>query len=335
MRVEATLEEWRSLYKIAIKLKELKPWEELYDMDLITIEQLDTDESYMCSIMGKAGECYAIAAYKGVEAINDFFIMANSFEVPGHQLIRYQNNIMCNFGDRSELTTKERNLIKELGLSFRGKNNWIYFRRFERGYAPYMPNREEVIEFTGVLKHVYMAIQELKNGIKVDFDNQKTLMRKFDMDKNKWITCEEDFTIPCVEYEVPVLKDQLLLKKLERQYKNDAVLELDTVYLNSSINDKGYDKPIIPVLLMMADASTGMVLSQNMITPDEDLMGNMIGTVINYINQLGKPEKIVVRDEYIGNILLDICDKIGVDIILSPKLHVIDGFVESIGNYRF
>lgn len=37
MRNEATLDEWKELYDIAIKIKDLKPWEYLYDMDIITI----------------------------------------------------------------------------------------------------------------------------------------------------------------------------------------------------------------------------------------------------------------------------------------------------------
>jgi len=35
MRKEAKLEQWRGLYDIAIKIKELKPWEYLWDLDVI------------------------------------------------------------------------------------------------------------------------------------------------------------------------------------------------------------------------------------------------------------------------------------------------------------
>jgi hypothetical protein len=54
-------------------------------------------------------------------------------------------------------------------LKFRGKNNWIYFRTFESAYAPYMPDRNEVLEFTKILKHVYMAIDSLNKGMEIDF----------------------------------------------------------------------------------------------------------------------------------------------------------------------
>ena len=38
MRQEATIEVWRELYQLATKIKELKPWEQFWDMDLIAIQ---------------------------------------------------------------------------------------------------------------------------------------------------------------------------------------------------------------------------------------------------------------------------------------------------------
>lgn len=335
MRTEAKLEEWRALYDIAIKLKELKPWEKLWDMDLITIIESNKKEPCVCSIMGKGGECYAIASYNGLDSIKGFFEMAYGNELPAHQLIRYQNNIMCNYGNRDELTTKERNLIKDLGLSFRGKNNWIYFRTFETGYAPYMPNREEVLEFTIILKHVYMAIEALNKGMKINFENGKTFMRKFDDEKNQWINSEESVIIPDMDYPVPILNDEMVMNRLKKQKQNSSILELDIAYLNSTINDKGFDKPLIPRLCMLVDAKKGLILSQSMITPEDDVVDVLFKTVVHYIIQRGRPKSIVVRDAYMASILIDLCEQTGIEVIESPKLHTIDDFIKSFYQYRF
>lgn len=335
MRTEAKLEEWRALYDIAIKLKELKPWEKLWDMDLITIIESNKKEPCVCSILGKGGECYAIAAYNGLDSIRGFFEMAYSNDVPAHQLIRYQNNIMCNYGNRDELTTKERNLIKELGLSFRGKNNWIYFRTFETGYAPYMPNRDEVLEFIRILEHVYMAMEALNKGMKIDFENGNTLMRKFDKEKNQWINSEESVIIPDMDYPVPILNDEVLMNRLKKQKSDPCILELDIAYLNSTINDNDYEKPIIPRLCMLVDSKKGLILSQNMITPEDDVVDVIFETVVNYIIQRGRPKNIVVRDAYMASILIDLCEQTDIELIESAKLHTIDDFIESFYQYRF
>ena len=37
VRREANIEEWKRLYEAAEKIKEIKPWEYLWDMDLICL----------------------------------------------------------------------------------------------------------------------------------------------------------------------------------------------------------------------------------------------------------------------------------------------------------
>ena len=38
MRQEASLAEWKALYEIETELKELRPWESFWDMDLIQLQ---------------------------------------------------------------------------------------------------------------------------------------------------------------------------------------------------------------------------------------------------------------------------------------------------------
>lgn len=334
MREDASFEEWRELYDIAIRIKEMKPWEELWDMDLITILLKGKTEPCVCSVMGGTGECFAIAAYNGIEAIRDFFIIAENEDVPTDQLIRYQNNSMCYFGNRDELTKKELNIIKALGLKFRGKNNWIYFRIYEKGYAPYMPDRNEVIQLTDILQNLHMAIIALYKGTKVDFENGNTLLRRFDEESQLWLNYQIPLFIPEVKYPIIRLEDQLLVQRLKKQSANKSILELDIAYLNSAINDETYDKPIITRLCLLAD-NNGMIISQTMIEPIDDEIDIVLGTIVDYFLQNGKPKKIIVRDSYILSILTDLCKKVDVKLVSSGKLRGIDEFVESFFQHRF
>lgn len=40
MRKEASIQEWKDLYQAATIIKELKPWEHFWDMDLIGIQEI-------------------------------------------------------------------------------------------------------------------------------------------------------------------------------------------------------------------------------------------------------------------------------------------------------
>ena len=51
MRQEATIEVWRELYQLATKIKELKPWEQFWDMDLIAIQDEHEEEPIFISVL--------------------------------------------------------------------------------------------------------------------------------------------------------------------------------------------------------------------------------------------------------------------------------------------
>ena len=37
MRKEATIEQWKELYEVATRIKEMKPWNKFWDLDIIGI----------------------------------------------------------------------------------------------------------------------------------------------------------------------------------------------------------------------------------------------------------------------------------------------------------
>ena len=71
-----------------------------------------------------------------------------------------QNNLTCYWGNREELSVKQRNIIKELGYTYRGKNNWLYFMSFKKGYMPYNLDAEEVAKMTSYLSSLHFALKE-------------------------------------------------------------------------------------------------------------------------------------------------------------------------------
>ena len=82
-----------------------------------------------------------------------------------------QNSISMFLGDRNELTEGERKIIREVGHKFRGKNQWIYFESYKKGYVPDKINKEEAILLYKVLKELVIILSDFKEGkIKGNFD---------------------------------------------------------------------------------------------------------------------------------------------------------------------
>ncbi len=335
MRKEATLAQWKDLYEVAIRIKELKPWEYLWDMDIITIMLPDREEPYYCSIMGRAGECFSIGTYAGFDAMNDFFEVVENPDIPPEQVLRYQNNMMCYFGNRDELTKKEWNIIKDLGLKFRGKNNWIYFHSFKTGYVPYLLDAKQVVALTEVFRQLYMALRAyIERGLQVDFEKGNTLLRKYDKTKELWYSYESQLLLPPRQYLVPVLQDDLLMARLKKQKKTGEQIEIDIVYLNVVINDKKLERPVYPKMCIVADCNNGMLIDHEMISPEDDEVEVILNTIINYILQVGKPEIIHVRDEYVEALLSDICKRTNIKTKMESSLRGIDTFVRNFEHRR-
>ena len=126
-REEASLEEWRVLYEAAAKIKELKPWEKFWDMDLFALAE-GADIAFAV-ILGRGGECYGISIYEGFEGLNDFWRLCNQGRLNISETYAglTQTNLTCYWGDRNELSQEQYQIIKSLGYKFRGKNQWPYF----------------------------------------------------------------------------------------------------------------------------------------------------------------------------------------------------------------
>lgn len=68
MRTEASIEQWRTLYETATNIKELKPWEKFWDMDLIGIRDGAEEDTVFFSILGRGGSVLASQFMKGTRA---------------------------------------------------------------------------------------------------------------------------------------------------------------------------------------------------------------------------------------------------------------------------
>jgi hypothetical protein len=327
MRKEATLQEWKELYEIGLKIKDLRPWEYFYDIDIITVVLPNDEHMYYCSIMGRGGECFGVGTYMDDKGMDGFFNILEEPDMPITQILRYQNGLFSYFGDRNELTQKDLSIIKSLGYKFRGKNQWLYFQSYKPPYSPYILNKDEVRTLTDVYIQLYEAICDYVNkNIKVDFKNQNTLLRIYE--NTSWITKATPLTIPDMRYFHPLLNDDLLAAKLNKQPQTGKVLEIDIAYLNGTVRDKSYERPAIPRIAIVTDAQSGIIFGQDMPRPEDKDAPYFLQLLIDFIINHGKPRVVYVRDVYCAHMIADLCEKLNIDLKISSRLDSIDTFVD-------
>lgn len=311
MRKEAGIEEWKALYDVATRIKQMKPWDFLWDMDLIGIQNGSEKDTVFYSVLGRGGECYGIAVYEGYEAFNQYLMltMKDRLNLSAEYAMFNQTNLVCYWGNRDELTDKQRTVIKELGYKYRGKNQWLYFMSFEPGYYPFNLNLDEVLRMTMYLKNLELALNEyLASGIEVDFSKGNMFSFVFDNSKKEWRFGEMPLPFTSYSFGNLILTDNELLKSLEEAPKGKMCLEVDISPMGVSVSDKKYDRPANPVMCLIADAKSEMIIKCEMNEPGSDPIVALAEEIIGLIFAYGAPKEIQVSNIVVEAALEQICD---------------------------
>lgn len=337
MRKEATLEQWKVLYEAATKIKERKPWEKLWDMDLIGIRHGKEEDTAFFSILGRGGDCYGIAVYEGYEGLNSFLMLAmqQTLNLSPEYAMFNQKNLTCYWGNRNELTEKQRKTIKDLGYSYRGKNQWLYFLSFEPGYYPYNLDEEEVLRMSGYLEDLELALAYYEDlDIKVDFENGNMFLFSFGKDKKTWDFGEVPLPFTAFRSDRLIITDEELLSDLAKAPKCKAALEADVMIMGAKISDKKYSRPANPALPMLGDAASGAIIHFEMTEPDEDPVITLAESVIGFIFQYGAPKEIRVSNMIVASGLEQICDVCKIKLHRMKRLRGLETFKREM-DHRF
>lgn len=336
MRKEATLVQWRTLYEAATKIKELKPWEKFWDMDLIGIRDGAEEDTVFFSILGRGGDCYGIVVYEGYEGLNSFLMltMQQSMNLSPQYAMFHQKNLTCYWGDREELSAKQRNIIKELGYKYRGRNQWLYFLSFEPGYYPYNMDADEVQRMGRYLQDLGMALQHYDAmDADVDFENGNMFLLTFGEDRKTWNFGQAPLPFTAFQFGNLLITDEELLADLAEAPRCDAVLEADISVLGASVSDKKYDRPANPALSLLGDAKSGMMIRFEMLEPEDDAVVMLAEILIGFIFNAGAPKEVRVSNVIVEAGLEQICDVCGIRLRRVKRLQGLESFMEEMQRF--
>nr|PZN07278.1 MAG: hypothetical protein DIU64_12635 [Caldicoprobacter oshimai] len=328
-----TMDEWRELYQAAIEFKNAQPWQWLYDMDLICVQNPADQTIGYCSIMGKNAEFYALGVYLGPQGLWGFAEMAENADIiPRSQIMHYQNCIMCSFENREELTDVDRKIIKELGLKFRGKNAWPKFRRFEPGYYPWYITRYECLFLTHALRQTLFVALNVRDGkLKLDIENERTILRYAEQENGKlnWYSKEIELGYPIAIYRKIEINDDVLIRKLNNVKRNkNMVIEVDTLYMPAPVRESKDARPYYPRIYVAIEAKTSFVMGYDIYKSKEEDVDISLNNLVNMFLDNGLPGEIHVRGDRMASIVQDLCKKTGIRLKITGVLPAVDSFIE-------
>lgn len=331
-----TLEEWRRLYEASVRVHELAPWQWMEEDDLFGVQSSATGQTGFVSVMGMAGEHFALGLYLGSWGLYSFWDFHENAEYFEPQQLFEIPQLQVSFENRSELHKQDHEVIKQLGLKFRGSHAWPMFRSIRPGYLPWFITADEGRFLVEALDQVADVAARFKaNPALLDaLDDDSYLIRVRRAGKDKAIWEDEIRKVKPEGMAINVVTDQRLLDKVKTLPRGKTRLEIDLFPLPAPIHEKGA-RPYMPYMLMVVDAASGMILGADLLQP-EPTLDHMWGTfplrVLNVFARLGAvPQEIRLRSSLLTQLTQDMADELQVKLKQSSRLAKLEAAQNMLG----
>lgn len=329
-RKKPSIEQWEALYEVAGNLKKLAPWRALYDTDILVLQLPGQEEPVYCSVMGQGGMSFGIGIYPGHESFLRLNRIISQDACSPELLALEQDCLMCHFGDREDIEAEDRAVMKMLGLRFRGKSQWIYFRSMVPGQFPWYLDADQADLLTAALQNLFMlCVYYMEGKLDVDFEAGKTLLRWYDQEKEMWFNGVIPMPVPKLDRSLD-LQDELLLARLKRKKKTSARLELDSFYLPVPIQEDKLSPPVGIHMALLVDKDSGVILDQSTDGPDMPALAAAPSMLVNYMEEYGRPAIVYVRSEWMGTLLRNTCKAVGVRLVEGEGIPMLDSCLDGL-----
>ncbi len=334
--------EWRKLFDVATRVKELAPWEWMMEDEVFGVRDDEAGTTGFVSVMGAGGEHFAIALYPDPTALYAFLDLhdqgmeGEEDESPQAAMsVLYLPKMQVAFEDNNQLNKEDKALIKKLGLKFRGAKAWPQFRSYAPGLFPWYLTKAEVRRLTvalGQLLNVAPRCRADEELLAPSEDGMVFLVRV--PGANGW----EDQILTITEPEPEPLHFAVdpqafaLAKSLPRVTN---VIEIDLAMLPSPVKEKQSERPFFPYMLTLAEAQSGMIVGNEMLQPLPSLNamhGKVPQSLLGTFVRLGVlPELVRVRNPLLAELLAPLAEELDFKVAAVRRLPAIDEFMDGMG----
>ncbi len=314
-------EKWLHLYEVTNYISMFEPWNRFYEDNCFAFVPKENKETYFFSFIGEsAGRC-GIACYTNEIDYLEGRRRLTSENRKDEPVLFLQNAYMCFWGNREDISKESYEQIKELGFNFRGKGAWLHFTRFEVGYLPVLLEEKEVDLMICAFENLFMMLKAIYEGnLDPKFEYGNTLIRWYSEKDKIYYTHPHNvhFSKHISDDIISISEEESQLQRLKEMPTSDYSIQLDWGYVTTVMaNDD--NKDYFP-LVLLAKTKGGLLLPPKALNPEDDKINILFKSIIEIINNSGKPREIIICDSEIKNILSDLCKILEIKITVRKNL---------------
>lgn len=328
------------LYDLAFEFNQTEIWKKLWDKDVFAV-QLSGDRTGYVSIMGNAGEHYALGLYIGPEGLKSYLDVASTdwskvmMDDRKHmEVMLKQNCLQCSFEKKDLLTDEEiaetEKYAKKHHIELGEGNAYPMFKKYLPDHYPWFVNDAQdqqdlcdALEMTIALS----AVMEKKNprefGI-YQLNEKSTEIMRLQKQGNGFIL--QPALLPALEedyYVTPKFEDEIAKAGLEKMDRN-GIWECQITRCPEPFQNTPEEAPCFPMLLMVVEQESGYMLPVSVVEDYKKEADEMIASMAEAFKEVDMiPELMMVADEATFFLLQDFCKVMNIPMSLHEELPVL------------
>jgi len=336
-----TKADWKALYQAALEFKEIEAWTWMYDSDVFGVQDPASGEIGYCCIMGNLGEMFALAVYLGSEGLESYMRIASEPPLDPSEAfeeLMLQKCLMASFANRDELMEEDLQVIKRLGLKFRGRNAWPLFRSHRPAYHPWHLTADEARFLTLALQQAReVCLRFREDPALLEPPNDELWFVRAPEETGEGLIWKDAWLEPALleDEDLPdVPLDELRLARLKKAAQfMDAVWEMDFFLSPSAVQESEGERPYYPYLTMTVDHKSGFIFGTDLASP-ETYLEEFPWWFVALAERLKKlPTELWVIKEDAYDLLEPLTSLLGVELYLVDELESLEAARTALGRF--
>lgn len=328
LEVPPTLEEWVDLYTAAGALKSLAPWTWMCDDEVFGVKDPETGVIGYCSVMGNLGEHLALGVCLGTTGLAGLEAVRRMKKPDFAEVLFTQTMLQVSFESRTDLEREDLEVIRQLGLKFRGAQTWPLFRSYRPGYMPWFLIGAEARFLAAAIRQASLVAPTLKaepDALKPPHPGEYLVrVAVAGKDELEWhdewlepsppVDKEAVGTVPDVPAE-----PQLITRARDKARLRGGTWEVDIFPLLAAIGERG-TRPYLPLQILIVDHESGIVLDTEMKSLTDYLTG-FREHLVEVLDGLGRiPDRILLANQRTEAVLAPIAAALQIPLERTKKL---------------
>jgi hypothetical protein len=314
-----SLKEWANLYQITDRFKSVAPWQWVQNEGLFSVVNPENGQVGYCLILGSAKKEFGLGVFQGEKGYRRYLNLitgesgsddfTESIMTPAITLL---------FADHRDLQKEDLEIIRSLGLKYRGRSAWPLFRSQKPGYVPWFIDKDEALFLTVAIEQALVVADKVRNDdldLYEEVDDDLVFTRYYS--NGEWREGWRRPELPPRDISTGVETTAAIVNEAEMLLLRNASSapsggwELDIFIMPVPIGPKS-GRPTFPLCFLVVETKLGTIINTEMMEPWSSL-SNQRDVFIQILKKAERlPRSIRVKSNKVAAIMEPVTTSLGI-----------------------